>query len=181
MTWRCLASDSAESAYDGLASSVDAIIHNGARVHHLYDYRHLRAANVEGTQEVLRLARRAGNVAVRYVSSISTTLETRDGALIERPDGATTPPLGTGYGESKWVAERLVLAARDLGIPTQSVRLSRVMTALRSGATSTNDAVIRLLRGCLDLGKYPQWSGWEPWTPVDLIADVLAASPFDLR
>lgn len=170
----------AESAYEELVSSVDAIIHNGARVHHLYDYRHLRAANVGGTQEVLQLARRAGNVAVRYVSSISTTLEARGGTLTERPDGATMPPLGTGYGESKWVAERLVLAARDLGIPTQSVRLSRVMTALRSGATSTNDAVVRLLRGCLDLGSYPQWSGWEPWTPVDLIADVLAASPFDL-
>ena len=169
-----------EAAFDELAARTDAVLHNGAYVHHLHGYRQLRAANVGGTQEVLRLARRAGNVPVRYVSSMSTTLEQRDGAMAERPDGETVPPLGTGYGESKWVAERLVLGARELGVPTQSVRLPRAMTALRSGATSTHDAVVRLLRGCLDLGCYPQWSGWEPWSPVDLVADVLSASPFDL-
>ena len=180
-TWRLARFGLDKDAFTDLADRIDAIIHNGAWVHHLYDYRHLRAANVGGTQEVLRLAQRAGNAAVRYVSSISTTLEARDGALVERADAATVPPLGTGYGESKWVAERLILAARDHGIPTQSIRLSRAMTALRSGATSTNDAVVHLLRGCLDLGVYPQWSGWEPWTPVDLIAEVLATASFDLE
>ncbi len=168
-----------DDAVAELARRVDAIVHNGARVHHLYDYGHLRATNVGGTREVLRLARLAGDVPVRYVSSISTTLELRDGRLAERANAELEPPFGSGYGESKWVAERMVLAAGEQGIPVQAIRLPRAMSALHSGATSTNDAAVHLLRGCIELGAYPQWSGWEPWAPVDLLADVLGSDPFE--
>jgi nonribosomal peptide synthetase MxcG len=168
-----------DDAIAELARRVDAIVHNGARVHHLYDYGHLRATNVGGTREVLRLARLAGDVPVRYVSSISTSLELRDGRLAERANAELEPQLGSGYGESKWVAERMVLAAGEQGIPVQAIRLPRAMTALHSGATSTNDAAVHLLRGCIELGAYPQWSGWEPWAPVDLLGDVLGSDPFD--
>jgi nonribosomal peptide synthetase MxcG len=170
-----------ESAFETVAAEIDAIVHNAALVHHLYDYAHLRDANVGGTREALRLARLAGNVPFRYVSSITTGLEQRAGALLERDDQGRVPPTGNGYGESKWVAERMVLAAGADGIPAQAIRLPRAMTALRSGATSTNDATVHLLRGCIELGAYPQWSGWEPWAPVDMLADAVADAPFEGR
>lgn len=163
-----------------LAREVGSIYHNGALVHHLYDYRRLKAANVDGTREALRLALLAGGCPFHYVSTVSTALEIRDGRLVERSDAAHEPPYGSGYAESKWVAERMVLAAADDGLPCQAVRLPRAMGGTHSGATSTHDAAVRLLRGCIELGAYPQWTGWEPWAPVDVIAEALAASPFEL-
>ncbi|MBM3273635.1 MAG: SDR family oxidoreductase, partial [Candidatus Sericytochromatia bacterium] len=39
-----------------LAATVGTIVHNGAFVHHLHGYQTIRAANVLGTRELLRLA-----------------------------------------------------------------------------------------------------------------------------
>ncbi|MDO8211136.1 non-ribosomal peptide synthetase [Conexibacter sp. CPCC 206217] len=167
-----------EAAFVQLAGELDAIVHSGAMVHHLYDYGRLRAANVEGTRTALRLAKLAGGIPLRYVSSISTALEFERGRLVERADVATTPPEGGGYAETKWVAERMVLKAAAEGVPTEVVRLPRAMGAEHSGATSTHDAAVRLIRGCMELGAYPQWNGWEPWAPVDDLAVALAHDPF---
>ncbi len=170
-----------EAAFDRLAGSVDALFHNGATVHHLQDYSRLRAANVGGTREALRLALMAGGVPFHLVSSISTTLEVRDGTLSERDD-AESRPLDNGYAATKWVAERMALAAADsYGLPVRIVRLPRVMGARGSGAMSTTDAVMHLLRGCIELGAYPRWPGWEPWAPVDVLEAALADSPFELE
>lgn len=45
---------------DGLAACLDLIVHNGAQVNFLYPYSALRAANVEGTREIIGLAAPAG-------------------------------------------------------------------------------------------------------------------------
>ncbi|MDO8186950.1 amino acid adenylation domain-containing protein [Conexibacter sp. JD483] len=169
-----------EAAFAALAGRLDAIVHNGALVHHLYDYERLRGPNVEGTRTALRLAKLAGGIPLRFVSSISTALGADAAAgLAERADVATTPPPGGGYAETKWVAERMVLAAAAQGVPVEVVRLPRAMAAEHSGATSTHDAAIRLIRGCIELGAYPRWSGWEPWAPVDDLAAALAHAPFE--
>ncbi|MDW5594876.1 amino acid adenylation domain-containing protein [Conexibacter stalactiti] len=167
-----------EEAFAQLASELDAIVHSGAMVHHLYDYGRLRAPNVEGTRTVLRLARLAGDIPLRYVSSISTGLVLDEGRLVERGDVATAPPEGGGYAETKWVAERMALAAAREGLPVDVVRLPRAMGAEHSGATSTHDAAVRLIRGCIELGAYPRWGGWEPWAPVDDLAAAVAHAPF---
>ena len=54
--WSASASASRSNDYNLVAHTVDAIWHNGARVDHVVDYRKLRASNVEGTAEVLKLA-----------------------------------------------------------------------------------------------------------------------------
>ncbi|HST42932.1 MAG TPA: amino acid adenylation domain-containing protein [Conexibacter sp.] len=167
-----------EAAFEQLASELDAIVHSGAMVHHLYDYGRLRAPNVEGTRTALRLARLAGGIPLRYVSSISTALVLDGGRLFERADVATAPPEGGGYAETKWVAERMALAAARDGLPVDVVRLPRAMGAEHSGATSTHDAAVRLIRGCVELGAYPLWGGWEPWAPVDDLAAAIAYAPF---
>lgn len=168
-----------EAAFDALAARLDAIVHSGAMVHHLHDYERLRAPNVEGTRTALALAKRAGGIPLRYVSSISTALELRDGHLLRRADVRTTPPEGAGYAQTKWVAGQMVIAAAAQGVPTTIARLPRAMGARRSGATSTHDAAVRLLRGCIEVGAYPEWNGWEPWAPVDDLAAAIAHAPFD--
>jgi len=52
-----------------LARSIDIIYHAGAIVNFIYPYEELRAANVTGTREVIRLAGLGRGVPVHYVSS----------------------------------------------------------------------------------------------------------------
>ncbi len=160
-----------------LAQRLVAIVHNGARVHHFLGYSHLRAANVDGTREAIRLAAHAGRAPLLFVSTIATSLGLDpDGWRLH--DDANTPVLAGGYTESKWAAERLVLAARRHGLDARTIRLPRVMADSTSGASSRVDAALLLLKGCIQLGVCPQWTGWEAWAPVDRVARAVAAATF---
>jgi hypothetical protein len=60
-----------EEQYLKLADTVECIVHNGAFVHWLYPYETLKAGNVLGTVEVLRLASTLRLKSVHYVSTTS--------------------------------------------------------------------------------------------------------------
>ena len=53
-----------------LASTIDVIYHSGATVNWIYPYERLKAPNVLGTQEILRLATRIKLKPVHFVSSL---------------------------------------------------------------------------------------------------------------
>ena len=54
-----------------LAQTIDTIIHNGALVNFIYPFSKHKAANVAGTQEILRLAATATLKPVHFVSTLS--------------------------------------------------------------------------------------------------------------
>src|SRR5262249_42965143 len=58
-----------EAAFQQLAESVDAIVHNGALVNYVRTYDALRPTNVAGTRELLRLALTAHRKTFHLVSS----------------------------------------------------------------------------------------------------------------
>ena len=55
--------------FNAIAKSVDVIYHNGAWVNFTYPYSQLKAANVSGTQEVLRLAVQSKVKPVHFIST----------------------------------------------------------------------------------------------------------------
>src|SRR5262249_17249187 len=55
--------------FDRLAEEIDVIYHNGAVVNLIYPYSQLRAANVGGTREILRLATKVRPKPMHYVST----------------------------------------------------------------------------------------------------------------
>src|SRR5262249_32775109 len=57
--------------FDQLAAGTDAVFHNGAQVHMVSPYETLKAANVLGTREVLRLACQSRTKPVHYISTVS--------------------------------------------------------------------------------------------------------------
>jgi acyl carrier protein len=59
-----------ESQYEALTSEIDCIYHNGAFVNLIYPYSALRAANVLGTQEILKLASKTKVKPVHFVSTL---------------------------------------------------------------------------------------------------------------
>src|SRR5262249_49779917 len=68
----------AEAAFGELARRVDAIYHAGAAVNCLRPYRALRASNVQGTEEVLRLAASERTKPLHHISSLSVFGRTED-------------------------------------------------------------------------------------------------------
>jgi len=97
-----------DQVFDNLAHQVDAICHSGALVDWLRPLQDYVGPNIVSTHEILRLASRGLAKAVHLVSTISTLpkhmgLDLKDGDL------------EYGYGTSKYIAERLVAAARWRG------------------------------------------------------------------
>src|SRR5262249_26737337 len=81
----------ADAEFAGLAEQVDAIYHCGAWVNFVRPYRALKATNVSGTEEILRLATRHKLKPVHYIS----TLAVLAGAVLRGPGsprGGDPPP-----------------------------------------------------------------------------------------
>jgi amino acid adenylation domain-containing protein/thioester reductase-like protein len=159
-----------------LAEQIDTIYHNGALVNFIYPYPQLKAANVLGTQEVLRLASRTRVKPVHFVSSLYVFAEadSPDGqALGEHAVPAYGGLLPMGYTQSKWVAEQLVLLARSRGIPTAIYRPGRIAGHSQSGACQTDDFLWKLIKGCVDIGKAPPMDAPIDFAPADFVSRAI--------
>ncbi len=104
-------SESLRSALQGC----DALIHVAA------DYRlwvpdpvEMYKSNVEGTRDLLRIAREVGVPRVVYTSSVATMGFKRDGTIVDEQTPVTEADMIGHYKRSKWLAEQAALnAARD--------------------------------------------------------------------
>jgi amino acid adenylation domain-containing protein/thioester reductase-like protein len=167
-----------EAEFARLAEEVEVIYHNGALVHTLYPYEMLRETNVLGTQEVLRLAALGRPRSVHFVSSLSV-LRSITRTSPETPVIRETDPLGPhsairgGYGRSKWVAERLVTAARARGIPTTIYRPGRISGDSRTGACNLNDYLFLMLRNVQRTGSVPHLKRYVDLVPVNFVSRAI--------
>ncbi|MEU3603729.1 thioester reductase domain-containing protein [Streptomyces sp. NPDC006798] len=166
-----------EAAFDDLAHRVDAVYHAAAQVNWLYRYEELKAANVTGTTELLRLAARHRTVPLHYVSTVGVFAPSDTGTA--RSAGEPTGPgaaLPTGYVQSKWVAERNIATARDRGLPVSVYRVDVVCGDQLNGACQTSDFVWLSLKGLLQAGAVPEGLGGRlGLVPVDYVSGALLA------
>ncbi|MCP3097315.1 amino acid adenylation domain-containing protein [Myxococcus sp. K15C18031901] len=162
-----------EAEFQRLSEEVDAVYHNGALVNFIYPYESMRAANVHGTREILRLALRTRLKPLHYVSTVSVLPVGR--ALPIREDEPLEGPasLVGGYAQSKWVAEKLVREASRRGLPVTLHRPGRVTGHSRTGAWNTDDLVCRTLKGCVRLGSAPRVEALLDVTPVDYVSSAI--------
>lgn len=61
--------------YEDLSYKIDTICHCGAYVHHLYDYSHLRPANVLSTIELIKLASRHQTKHIHFISTLAAVID----------------------------------------------------------------------------------------------------------
>ena len=164
----------AEEDFHALARSLDLVIHNGAAVNLIYPYAGLKPANVNGTREVLRLACLYKTKPVHYVSTNGifppgTPLCEEDVDL-----DALAEAREDGYGQSKWVAEKLVWEAAGRGLPVAVYRPGNISGHSTSGASNPRDFQGALIVESLRLGKAPQLDGWRmEMTPVDFVSHAI--------
>jgi dihydroflavonol-4-reductase len=72
-------------------------------------------ANVEGTRELLRLAREAGVPRVVYTSSVATMGFKTDGTVVDEATPVSEADMIGHYKRSKWLAEQEAIAAARAG------------------------------------------------------------------
>ncbi|KAI9362960.1 hypothetical protein DFJ73DRAFT_811755 [Zopfochytrium polystomum] len=168
-----------EENWEKLAETVDVIVHNGALVHWVYPYSKLSAPNVHGTLWALKLACTRRLKPLHFVSSTSV-LDTRSYIRKYLDAGKGVPEsddlegarrgLRSGYGQTKWVAERLVMRARSRGVPATIIRPGYIVGHSKSGVGNTDDFLWRMVKGCIQLGKVPRISNIVNMCTVDYVA-----------
>jgi thioester reductase-like protein len=141
-----------------LADEVDVIINNGAMVNVTRGYAGVKTSNVDAVLELLRLSTRGAYAKpVHQISTGGALPRTMTGAIKEEYINPEPDYLAnfTGYDQSKWVAERLVLAAGQSGLFTAVQRLGRVGGDSTSGGANESDYCMLLIKGCLQMGCFP--------------------------
>ncbi|KAM3090806.1 amino acid adenylation domain-containing protein [Phormidesmis sp. 146-12] len=162
--------------FEQLASKIDVIYHNGAFVNLIYPYSALRAANVLGTQEILRLASQIKTKPVHFISTLDvfqSSAYVNTQKWTEQDDLMHSHGLFNGYAQSKWVAEKLVMAAHDRGIPTCIYRPGMIVGHQQTGVSKTDDLVSRLIKGLIQLGSAPDIDLQMNLTPVDYVSRAI--------
>lgn len=110
-----------DETWKTLSETVDVVIHNGALVHWVKQYKHLERSNVLSTIDALRLCNQGKPKLFSFVSSTSVLdtdyyiklsqeqTSTGRGAVMEADDlSGSRTGLGTGYGQTKWVSSLLL-------------------------------------------------------------------------
>src|ERR1035441_6567213 len=161
--------------FSELARTIDIIHHAGATVNFIYPYRELRAANVAGTRELIRLAGLYRGIPIHYVST--TTVLAGFGAMGVREVTEDTPlayaeHLGMGYIETKFVAEEMLRNAARAGLPVAIYRPLDIAGDQHTGVWNTATEMCALIRFITDTGIAPDVD-----LPLDLVpADICAAA-----
>jgi amino acid adenylation domain-containing protein/thioester reductase-like protein len=165
-----------EEKFRTLARKLDLIYHSGALIKLVYPYSMLKAANVLGTQEILRLASQGKVTPVHYISTIDTLKPAANyGNKVVKEDEYldSAQDITDGYSQSKWVAEKLVIAARSRGIPTAIYRPGMLTGHSQTGASQTNDLMGRTIKGIIQLGSAPDLDLWINLTPVNYASKAI--------
>jgi amino acid adenylation domain-containing protein/thioester reductase-like protein len=162
--------------FQSLATQIDVIYHNGALVNFIYPYSALKATNVLGTQEILRLASRHHVKPVHFVSTLSVFLssDALAGTTVREDDSLNGGArLYGGYAQSKWVAEQLVMIARSRGLPVCIYRPGLITGHSQTGVWNTNDFAFSVIRSCIQLGSVPDLGTTIDLIPVDYVSRAI--------
>lgn len=156
------------------AEAVEAVFHNGALVNYLFTYGRMRAANVGGTSETIRIAAAGRPKVFNYVSTTFIFGWASKDVLSEDDNNDGMELLDFGYSQSKWAAEQVVMDARRQGLPVRVFRPALITPAL-NGRAAAFDITLRILafmiRHCISVGAQNQVS----FTPADVIADNIVS------
>ncbi|MBN1219683.1 MAG: thioester reductase domain-containing protein [Anaerolineae bacterium] len=159
-----------------LSHRLDVIYHGGAFTNFIASYPDLKAPNVGGTQEILRLATQTRVKPLHYISSIavfnSITYAGVEVVLEEDPLEHTAG-LFPGYAQSKWVAEKLVTLAGARGLPVSIYRPGIITGHSQTGVCNTGDFISKMLKGFVEFESAPELDLSLDLVPVDYVSQAI--------
>ncbi|KAE8371926.1 hypothetical protein BDV26DRAFT_298352 [Aspergillus bertholletiae] len=164
---------------------IDAIIHNGAKVHYHMDYDSLEATNVSSTIQLLKAVnnREKPLQSFVYVSG-GQQLSFNDG------DDATNIQKalqGSGYARSKAMSELIVKRFADHAeTKAKHVRVVKpgfIIGDAKRGIASKNDIIWRYIAASIEMGAYDKESanGWLFLADISRVSETILHCVFDLE
>jgi thioester reductase-like protein len=163
-----------QDAWDFFADRIDTIFHNGATVNYLFNYDRMRDANVIGTNEVLRMAFEGQPKTFNYVSTTFVFGWAVKKVLYETNMNEDMELLDFGYSQSKWVAEQVVMDARDRGLATRIFRPALVSPSVTGGGNNF-DIAVRLVAFMINHGIGVDAMNQVSFVPADVTANNIVA------
>ena len=164
----------AERSWRLLADRVHAVWHNGALVNYLGDYERLRATNVGGTNEVLRLAFSGRPKVLNHISSTFVFGWSNSPVLHEADRNRGMELLDFGYSQTKWVSEQLVFDAMRHGLDARVFRPALITPSVGGGGYNF-DVAIRLLAFMIRHGLTTTAQNQVSFSPADQVAANMVA------
>ena len=168
-----------EAKFEELSLLIDVIYHNGANTNFLNPYAMLKAANVGGTEEVLRLAVRNKLKNVEYVSThyVFSSISNEANTVImedQYPDENEIDIMG--YQQTKMICEQKIRIARERGIPVSMYRVGRISGSSKTGACQTADFVWLMTKCCVESGIMFAEETRLELIPVDYVSSAIVAA-----
>ena len=162
-------------SFENLAGAIDTIYHSAAMLNYVYPYSAMKAANVLGTQEVLRLACLGKTKPVHYVSSVAVFENAAYAGKVVREQDSFDHWQGIclGYSQTKWVAEKLVKIAGERGLPVSIYRPPLIAGHSKTGVSNTDDFICLMLKGCIQMGSFPDLDYLLDMSPVDYVSQSI--------
>ena len=169
--------DLPNKTWENLSRNIDTIIHGAASVNHSSEYSEIRASDVGGTFELLRLAATNRTKHFHYLSSLAVFSASKTDGSATRKESDLPDPLESlfnGYGQCKAVSETLIREAGKLGIPVNIFRIGHLVSESEPSTSASRQALWLVLRGCLFLEFAPEYTSNLQITPVAWAAATLS-------
>ncbi|KAI0815548.1 hypothetical protein GGR55DRAFT_699403 [Xylaria sp. FL0064] len=164
---------------------IDTIIHNGAVVHYSSSYKTLKAANVDSTFYLLEVT--AILDAVKNFIFVSGGQKPLEAFESNKRATTTIPASATGYAQSKYVAESLVLRIKEhSAFAKKSIKVIKpgyILAPIDIGWPNERDFIWRLIAGCIETGAYnaDEVDNWLFISDASHVACVITHDIFELR
>ncbi|KZP19768.1 NAD(P)-binding protein [Athelia psychrophila] len=160
--------------YEQIRSSVTIIIHNAWRLDFNLSLGSFEP-NIHGTRNLIDLATQsaqASTLRFLFTSSIASSQgwSPSRGAFPEEVQLDAATAVGGGYGEAKYVCERILAAS---GLHATSFRIGQITGGKPSGAWATSDWVPSFVKSSLVLGGLPGAHGVVSWLPMDVVSQTI--------
>ena len=171
---------------------VNVIIHNAWRLDFNLSLSSFDS-NIRGTHHLVDFAltaRHASSLRFLFTSSV-TSASSWDLSKGRYPEDVVLDAeyaVGSGYGEGKYVAERVRYSSEikmtenspslkqilaQSGLQSTSFRIGQVSGGLPNGAWATTDWVPIFVKSSLELGALPLATGVVSWLPMHAVAQAL--------
>ncbi|MGE8513205.1 MAG: amino acid adenylation domain-containing protein [Chryseobacterium culicis] len=151
-----------EEIFTKLAKQTDVIYHSGSSVNFIEPYSYMKAPNVEGLREIIKLAGAERTKCLALLSTISVYswghVFTGKKVMLESDDieqNLMSVSKDIGYVRSKWVMEAVAGLAAKEGLPLITYRLGYAMCHSETGASASYQWWSGLVKNCIEFKSYP--------------------------
>ncbi|WWB88062.1 amino acid adenylation domain-containing protein [Priestia aryabhattai] len=158
--------------YEKLSNDVSHVYHIGAETNFFEPYNKSKIANVDGVNEIIKFACSNTRKNIYYASTLSVL--TGERKWDEEDKLVYSSDLMIGYSQSKWVAEKLLLQAKDAGLEIDIFRLGRISSNSVNGVWNEKDMLYKVFQSFVDERILPFESEiYFELMPVDFVSEFI--------